>query len=68
MMKGLTKSESRGVNNFFFVTLVSSLASCVLAPVMAWLRQADVMFAVESTVLSFLLWWAALGIFRLVRH
>jgi hypothetical protein len=67
MVRSLTKSDRPGVNAFFSVTLISSLVSCVLAPVLAWLSQADITFAVESSVLSLLLWWVTLGIFRLVR-
>jgi hypothetical protein len=67
MMRALTKSDSPGVNGFFFVSLVSTLASCALAPTLAWLRQSDVAFAVESSATSFLLWWVVLGAYRLIR-
>ena len=67
MMRALTKSDSPGVSGFFFVSLVTSVASCVLAPTFAWFRQSDVAFAVESSGVSFLLWWVMLGVFRLSR-
>ncbi len=65
MMERLTKSESPGVNAFFSVSLITSLASFVIAPAWAWLRQSDITSAVGSSVVSFLLWWVMLGIYRL---
>jgi hypothetical protein len=67
IMRRLTKSESSLVNTIFFVSLVSSLVACFLRPTLAWLRQSDIAFAVESSVISIMLWWLVLGIYRLSR-
>lgn len=67
MMKRLTGSDSPGVNAFFSVSLITSLASFAIGPALAWLRQSDVASAVGSSAVSLFLWWMMLGIYRLFR-
>jgi hypothetical protein len=67
MMRKLTRSDSPAVNTFFFVSLIASLAPFNIAPVLAWLRQSNVTPAVEWSAYSLILWWAMLGVYRLIR-
>ena len=67
MIKALTKSDTPFINTLFCVTLIISLLSCILGPVLAWLRQSDIAFAIESSIVGLALWGVLLGLYRLFK-
>lgn len=67
MIKALTKSNNSFVNTFFGVSLITSILYCILRPIEAWVSQSDMSFAIASSILSFILWWVVLGLYRLFK-
>jgi len=63
----LTKSNSPFVNTSFGVTLLTSLLSLLIRPLLAWIRHTDMALAIATSIVSLALWFGVLGVYRLVK-
>ena len=65
MLKRLTKSDSRFVNAFFEVGLISALATGTIRIILAGWRQSGLADAIGVTIICLVLWCVTLGLYRL---
>jgi len=63
----LTRSNSPFVNTIFGVTLLTSLLSLLIRPLLAWIRHTDLASAIAASIVSLALWFGVLGVYRLVK-